>query len=410
MHLSNGDTLLFKMHGRRSNLLLFHENDEPILFRNNLPIDKEITLSSLGRSISIESPSDDDLRQLQIVLGKELVADSSPTPDDLLQLAHNLLDKHRFYLVEAADRPPYITWSAHPEVTFESADPLEISSALYRAFTGRYLFNEQKNSLARLIERQIKKTENYLIKSRKELDSLKERRSYEELANIVMANLHVFQPEILTTHLDDFYSSGKVTIKLKPGVKPQKHAENLYRKAKNQRLQSESIIRNIESKEELLLSLLSNLEELSQLSTFKELNQFSKRHGLLADNSAKEEILPYREVVFEGYQIWIGKNAKSNDLLTLRHAKKDDLWLHARDVPGSHVVIKKKGTATIPKSVIEKAASFAAYYSKRKTDSLCPVMATPKKYVRKRKGAPAGSVIVDREESILAKPESPIID
>ncbi len=64
-----------------------------------------------------------------------------------------------------------------------------------------------------------------------------------------------------------------------------------------------------------------------------------------------------------------------------------------------------KAGQTIPNSVIEKAASLAAYFSKRKTDSLCPVTVTEKKYVRKIKGAPAGAVMVDREQVIMVVPQ-----
>jgi predicted ribosome quality control (RQC) complex YloA/Tae2 family protein len=104
------------------------------------------------------------------------------------------------------------------------------------------------------------------------------------------------------------------------------------------------------------------------------------------------------------YKIWIGKNAQHNDTLTLKYSFKEDLWLHAKDVPGSHVLVKYQSGKKFPKEVIERAAQLAAYNSKRKTDSLCPVAFTPKKHVRKRKGDPAGAVVVEREEVILVEP------
>ena len=107
---------------------------------------------------------------------------------------------------------------------------------------------------------------------------------------------------------------------------------------------------------------------------------------------------------FHGFKIWIGKNAQHNDTLTLKHTFKDDLWLHAKDVAGSHVVIKYQSGKPFPKEVIERAAQLAAYHSKRKTDTLCPVAYTSKKFVRKRKGDPAGAVVVEREDVILVEP------
>ena len=101
----------------------------------------------------------------------------------------------------------------------------------------------------------------------------------------------------------------------------------------------------------------------------------------------------------------LGKNAKANDELTLKVARKNDLWLHAKDVAGSHVIIRQKPGQNYPKHIIEKAASIAAANSKRKTDTLCPVIFTEKKFVRKIKGAPAGQVIVEKEEVVMVKPE-----
>jgi predicted ribosome quality control (RQC) complex YloA/Tae2 family protein len=80
------------------------------------------------------------------------------------------------------------------------------------------------------------------------------------------------------------------------------------------------------------------------------------------------------------------------------------LWLHARDVSGSHVIIRNPQNQTVPKHVIEQAASIAAYYSKRQTETLCPVIVTPKKYVRKTRDLLPGQVIVDREEVVIVRP------
>ena len=109
--------------------------------------------------------------------------------------------------------------------------------------------------------------------------------------------------------------------------------------------------------------------------------------------------LPYREVEFNGYKIWIGKNAQHNDTLTLKYGYKEDLWLHAKDVAGSHVLIKHQAGKNFPKDVIERAAQLAAYYSKRKNESLCPV-SVHLENVRKRKGDPPGMVVVEREEVV----------
>jgi predicted ribosome quality control (RQC) complex YloA/Tae2 family protein len=115
--------------------------------------------------------------------------------------------------------------------------------------------------------------------------------------------------------------------------------------------------------------------------------------------------LPYRETEFKGFIIRIGKSAADNDELTLKYSHKDDLWLHAKDVAGSHVIVKQQSGKEFSKDVIERAAQLAAFYSKRKGESLCPVAVTAKKFVRKRKGDPAGAVVVEKEKVILVEPK-----
>ncbi len=120
--------------------------------------------------------------------------------------------------------------------------------------------------------------------------------------------------------------------------------------------------------------------------------------------SGEDAQAPFKEVLLDGFRILIGRNAKNNDLLTQRYAYKEDLWLHARDVSGSHVVIKYRAGKTFPKNVVERAAELAAWYSRRRTDSLCPVIVTPKKFVRKPKGLAEGQVLVEKEDVVLVVP------
>jgi predicted ribosome quality control (RQC) complex YloA/Tae2 family protein len=145
---------------------------------------------------------------------------------------------------------------------------------------------------------------------------------------------------------------------------------------------------------------------LNQSEDFKSIKSLIKSENRSSKNQAQLQ-LPYKQFETEGFEIWVGKSAKANDELLRRYTWKDDLWLHAKDVAGSHVIIKTQSGMTPTKSVLERAAALAAHYSKNKTSSLAAVMYTPCKYVRKVKGSPSGAVMVDREKVILIKPEGP---
>ena len=106
--------------------------------------------------------------------------------------------------------------------------------------------------------------------------------------------------------------------------------------------------------------------------------------------------------------MWAGKSSQNNDLLTMKHARPNDLWFHARGSGGSHVVLKSgSGKGEISKRAIEEAASIAAYYSKMKNASTVPVAMTERKYVRKPKGAPPGTVTLEREKVLFVEPRLP---
>ena len=126
------------------------------------------------------------------------------------------------------------------------------------------------------------------------------------------------------------------------------------------------------------------------------------------ESSMIDIIITYKELFkrfeVEGFEILVGKNSKNNDILTQQYAYKEDLWLHARDATGSHVVVKYKAGKKIPNSVIEAAASLAAYFSKRRNETLAPVIVTQKKFVRKPKGLADGQVVVEKEEVVMVEP------
>jgi len=202
--------------------------------------------------------------------------------------------------------------------------------------------------------------------------------------------------------LPDFYHEGQlVEVRLKKELPPQANAAIYYRKAKNQHLETQRLEEALRAKEAELNRLRSQLQQVETASDMGELRK------LMPESLPKQEksSYPYHEFHHAGFRIWVGKGAQQNDELTLKYGYKEDLWLHAKDVPGSHVIIKFQSGKKFPKDVIERAAQLAAYNSKRKSESLCPVVVTPRKFVRKRKGDPPGTVVVEREEVILVEPK-----
>lgn len=116
----------------------------------------------------------------------------------------------------------------------------------------------------------------------------------------------------------------------------------------------------------------------------------------------------YRTVDVEGFEVLVGKAATDNDYLTLKVAKPHDLWLHAASVPGSHVVVRNPDKLhEIPAPVVQRAAEYAAYYSKaREARGKVDVHVCWASDVRKERGAPAGEVTLRRWEKVKVYPRA----
>jgi predicted ribosome quality control (RQC) complex YloA/Tae2 family protein len=223
----------------------------------------------------------------------------------------------------------------------------------------------------------------------------------EEIGHIIMANLQTIKQGQETADLLNFYTNERITIKLKKDLSPQENAAWYYRKQKNRKRESQEIQKRIDQLYHTIKTLQESISHVQHhINDIKALRPYIKTQQI------EKQKPPFRIFEYDGYTIYVGKGAANNDLLTLRYANKNDLWLHAKDVSGSHVVVKQKG-GQFSSEVIAYAASLAAYYSKLKGSAMVPVSYTYKKYVRKPKGIEPGQILVDKEDIIIIEPQSP---
>jgi len=404
--------LVFKLHNRSANLLLIKQGKVVDVFRKKLSQDLELDIADLHKPVLLSKEvfltHDTDPLKMIPALGKEVKYYFQKTgfyDQEVAQKWIHLtkllseLDTNPIYLLEI-DTPRISLLEKSPMST---QDAIEAANWLYEKTVKTVFFEKEKEQVRNQLKQSIKKSTHYIQKTRQKLDELEASRNPEEIANIIMANLNALQTGLSKAVLNDFYTNSPIEIKLKTSLSPQKNAENYYRKSKNRHQEITSLNENIDAKESLIDKLSRKLLELEEIDTYKDLRKFRKTH-ISVTSSKHQTTLPYHEYESEGWIILVGKNSKANDELTLKVANKNDLWLHAKDVTGSHVIIKEKPGQNFPNTVIEYAASLAAANSKRKTDTLCPVIYTPKKFVRKTKGSPAGQVIVTKEMVLMVEP------
>nr|WP_317171548.1 NFACT RNA binding domain-containing protein [Spirosoma profusum] len=425
--LEDDFTILFKFFGNRPNLLAFQNNVVIDQFNRQLITDQNLKLDAFNRPIDQSYDAFVravyDHRKLFPTFGR-IVNDwlanhgvgNKEYSDEkqwlIIQDVVNQLE-HPTYFLTVIDYRPTLSLLPVGDIRQIFTDPIEAANHFYSAYNRLTTFDQEKAQLIRLLEKRRKRAEARIEANLQRLTQRELEVSHEEMGHILMANLHevptvpgAMSPERLTLY--DFYRDQPITLKLKPDLSPQRNAENFYRKAKNEKLEEQHLIEQMTTREEELLKIDTKKADLEAITTLKDLRRYVKQHQLLTEDvtgRADESTPLFKEVVIDTFRILIGRNAKNNDLLTQKYAYKEDLWLHARDVAGSHVIVKYQAGKTFPKNVIERAAELAAWYSKRRTDSLCPVTITPRKFVRKPKGLAEGQVIVDKEDVILVVPK-----
>jgi predicted ribosome quality control (RQC) complex YloA/Tae2 family protein len=282
-------------------------------------------------------------------------------------------------------------------------------------------FASDKELLAHAIEREAEQLERTLAKLHAEKITLQQAETLEKFGKLLTTQIHLLHKGDSEAVVEDVLAGTNelISVPLDVHLSPAKNAERYFEKAKKIRRTAEeqsTRIKELSEQQQIFSKLTELLDDITSVETLRQFQE--EQRTLLAQvgikvsksgEAKKEEPLPFRVfTVAGGFQVWAGKSSENNDLLTTRHTAKNDLWFHARGVGGSHVVLKLgTGKGEVSKQAIAQAASIAAYYSKMKNASMVPVTMCEGKFVRKPKGVPAGTVYVEREQTIFAEPTLP---
>ncbi len=203
----------------------------------------------------------------------------------------------------------------------------------------------------------------------------------------------------------------EIVIPLDASLTPSQNAQRYfkrYRKATVKRKKATGYIR--QSQEELgyLESVSLAIETAAALGDLEEIEEelleggYIKQEKKKAPKAKSREHLTFKST--DGFTILVGKNNRQNDILTLKVAQDEDIWLHTKGIPSAHVIIKAEGKS-VPEETISEAALLAAHFSKGKYSGNVPVDYTFRKHVRKPKGGKPGLVIYDHQSTLYVTPE-----
>ena len=252
----------------------------------------------------------------------------------------------------------------------------------------------------------------------KELVATYDRERLRQLGDILTANIHRIQKGQTKIACEDFYDENMalVEIPLSPILSPQQNAAKFYKDYSRMKNAEKELTRQISLAKEELDYLQSVLDELNRAGSERELEEIRRElqdGGYIKADSARKKakqgkLPPMRFESTDGYPIYVGRNNQQNDELTFRMARKDDLWLHASKVHGSHVIIACAGV-TPPDNTITQAAQLAAYYAETGTGQNIAVDMTPVKQVKKIPNGKPGMVIYHSYKTVIANPYPDIV-
>jgi len=270
----------------------------------------------------------------------------------------------------------------------------------------------RRDALERIVERRLKRTRRAMDKVQVEIDDSENADAYRHMGQLLLTRQAEIRRGKANVTLTDYDGSTPVVIELDPKLGPRQNAEALFRRARKAERRSERApvrLGELEGKAAELQKVAESLAGASvdELAVFEE--RFLPTAPKVVDRNAPKERVRFRTYrISGGWEVLVGKSNQDNDLLTHKMARPDDLWFHARQVAGSHVVLKKSGHKAEPdKQAILEAAAIAAFHSKAGKSSKVSVCYTEKRHVRKVRGGKPGLAIVAREKVVMVRPKLP---
>ena len=238
---------------------------------------------------------------------------------------------------------------------------------------------------------------------------------------LITANIYAIQKGQTLFQTVNFYDETmpEISIPLDPNKTPAENAQKYfsrYNKAKRTLLALEGQMKQNQEQLTYLEGVLVSIENATEAGDLEEIRAELQEEGFLKKKKEKKngnakikKAKPLHFISSDGYDIYVGKSNLQNDFLTLQFAKSEDMWMHTKNIPGSHVIIPWKNQP-YPEQTLIEGANLAAFFSKARNSSQVPVDYTPRKYVKKPAKAKPGMVIYTQNRTIFITPEESLIN
>lgn len=286
-------------------------------------------------------------------------------------------------------------------------------------------FYEERDSVSRMKQRSqdlyklltstSERIARRLANQREELKTSADREKFKLYGDLLSANLYRLEKGMNSVTVENYFeeNSPEITIKLDPRLTPSKNMQKYYGEYRKADTAEKILTEQIAKGEEELAYIDSVFDALTRTSSEDEVNELRaelSEQGYIRSAKIKGKLPksrpPLEFVSPDGFTVLVGRNNKQNDQLTAKLADKSDIWLHVKNITGSHVIIRAGGKE-VPETTVRFAAGIAAFHSRAKNSSQVPVDYVPVKLVKKPAGAKPGMVIFTGNRTIYVTPIDP---
>lgn len=438
--------LIFEIMGKHSNIILVDMTTGKIIDSiKRISIDVNRARQILPGKVYEYPPAQEKIPFSEVT--EEFLSSMSSNPKEILAKVGGISPAVAAELAICADRFSWLAkllssienGTAKPHVyTDEKGTPQEFHVANLSQFEDAanridfdtlshclayYFDNKQSSNRARQKSHDLVKTVSglldklYLKKQRLSEDLLKAENS-EDLrlyGELLTANMHLVKPGDKSVEVTNYYDGSTVKIPLDERHTPAKNAQQYFKRyGKSKTAIKEKQIQLSENDADIaylesVLTYLNNTDNVDEIEALRsELAEtgYIRKRKISGYREKKYKPQPYQYTLCDGSRVLVGRNNRENDILTLKTASKNDLWLHTKDIPGSHVIVQTGGRELSEDALFE-AASIAAYHSKGRTSENVPVDYVPVKLVKKPAGAKPGMVIFTGNRTLWVNPKLP---
>lgn len=291
-------------------------------------------------------------------------------------------------------------------VRFDSVN--EALDCYFRELLAKNEEKELRHRLAQAVNSALAKTRKKIALQEKELAEMENAEKYRLYGEMLAAGMHLVKPGASAVEVTNYYSpeQEKLVVPLDPAVSPQENIRRYFKKYKKLRDGHAFLKKRLEESnaERVYLESLAAAIEHADLPSLLEVEEEMDQAGLLRSRSVErktekeQQSQPLKFMSSDNIPIYVGRNNRQNDWLTLKFAAPDDTWLHVKDAPGAHVLVK---SADPPQETLKEAAVLAVRYSRASQSANVPVDYTKARYVRKPRGAKPGMVIYDHHKTLF---------